>query len=353
MTVPRNQGPGEPASYRRAVTNPLLSSYRGGENRVTSSTLAVFERLDLALVRTVLDAALASATAAGVELETVTYANQPPGVESVPDAKISARFTWYFETKTVRGAYDTEGHGRQQVRAHSRLLTGEHEWLFVVTPDPLVPRWFYELDGVDDTVRGQVAWLGFRDLAEAVREVVNSPGRLLGEQTRFLLTELVAMYEAEGLTATDDTVVVAARSAWPLYQRVAAYVCQPDRAFREGLTYLGFYAAGAIQPLVPRILAHHIAVSFTREDAATYRSAGDADLAALIERLLDDGTYEDGAVQGVMLLSALDDPRTVRLAGPVRNDAKTRNGRAWAWTLGQRYVRSDRLTSGATVTSAL
>ena len=27
--------------------NPLFSTYRGGENRVTSSTLALFDRIDL------------------------------------------------------------------------------------------------------------------------------------------------------------------------------------------------------------------------------------------------------------------------------------------------------------------
>jgi hypothetical protein len=33
------------------VPKPLLSAYRTGENRVTSSTMAVFERIDLALVQ--------------------------------------------------------------------------------------------------------------------------------------------------------------------------------------------------------------------------------------------------------------------------------------------------------------
>lgn len=46
------------------MPNPLLSSYRAGENRVTSSTMAVFERIDLALVQEV----LAAATGAGAEL---------------------------------------------------------------------------------------------------------------------------------------------------------------------------------------------------------------------------------------------------------------------------------------------
>ena len=35
---------------------------------------------------------------------------------------------------------------------------------------------------------------------------------------------------------------VAARAAWPGYQRRAAYICQPSRAFRAGLKYFGFYA---------------------------------------------------------------------------------------------------------------
>jgi hypothetical protein len=37
--------------------NPLFSTYRQGENRVTSSMLAVFERIDLSLLETLLGAA--------------------------------------------------------------------------------------------------------------------------------------------------------------------------------------------------------------------------------------------------------------------------------------------------------
>src|SRR4051794_40435659 len=78
------------------MVNPLLSSYRAGENRVTSSTMAVFERIDLALVQDL----LASASGAGDELRTVTFENQVPGYGSVPDARISGHFNWLFETKT-------------------------------------------------------------------------------------------------------------------------------------------------------------------------------------------------------------------------------------------------------------
>lgn len=54
---------------RTPMWNPLLSSYRAGENRSTSSTMAVFERLDLALVQELLEVA----TGSGGELPTVTF----------------------------------------------------------------------------------------------------------------------------------------------------------------------------------------------------------------------------------------------------------------------------------------
>ena len=46
------------------MPNPLFSTYRGGENRVTSSLMAVFERIDLALVQELIEAA----TGTGEEL---------------------------------------------------------------------------------------------------------------------------------------------------------------------------------------------------------------------------------------------------------------------------------------------
>lgn len=345
---PRAPGPLGPYGWR--VPNPLFSSYRAGENRVTSSTLAVFERIDLALIQGI----LASATGAGAELTTVTFENQVVNIGAVPDARISARFVWWFETKTGRGGYGAEGHDRDQLRQHSKQLEDVPEaWLFVLTPDPLRPTWFDELDGVAESVRSKVLWLGFRDLAEAISAVIGDSKRLVSKQTRFLLNELVALYEADGLLTNDDTVVVAARSAWPEYQQTSAYVCQPDRSFREGLTHLGFYADGAIQPLVPRIDQHLPSVPFTREEAESRRLSGDHVVAHLIDRLLDDGGRTDGSSYGVLLLSGPDDGATVVLDQPVLNDTVTATGRNWAWTLGQRYTRLDALTSGIQRTSEL
>ena len=332
-------------------SNPLFSTYRTGENRVTSSIMAVFERLDLALVRDV----LAAAAGAGDELRAVTFQNQIVGEGSVPDARITGRFTWWFETKTARGSYAGAGHDRDQLRGHARLLENEPDaTLFVVTPDPVRPAWFDGFGGsIESAVAARIIWLSFRQLSAAIEELVSDPGRLLGEQTRFLLSELVQLFETDGLLTNDDTVIVAARSAWPFYKETAAYVCQPNRAFRDGLTHLGFYSDGAVQPLVPRIIRHIPTMSFTMEEAERRAGDGEATVAESIETALKNGTRVEGEAYVVFLLSDAEAADTVKLASPIVNDTKTASGKTWAWTLGQRYTSLERLTSGVTVTSGL
>lgn len=307
--------------------------------------MAVFERIDLALVQELLRAA----TGSGDEIRAVTFENQIVQAKSVPDARISARFTWWFETKTVRAAYATDGHDRQQVCEHARALEGDPEsHLFVLTPDPTRPSWFDVLDGVDASVQNRVLWLSFRDLAEHIRAAVGDPSRLLDQQSRFLLNELVALYETDGLLTTDDTVVVAARAAWPEYQRISAYVCQPDRSFREGLTHLGFYTDGAVQPVIARIRHQYPSVLFTTAEAKARRGAGDVELADLIKELLKAKARSNGEAYGVFLLSPCADPDSERLDAPIRNDTKAASGKPWAWTLGQRYTQLDRLRTART-----
>lgn len=332
------------------MTNPLFSTYRAGENRVTSSTIAVFERIDLALVRELLQ----SATGMGDELQSVAFENQVVGEGSVPDARISARFTWWFETKTYANGYASEGHDRQQLRAHAvRLADDADARLFVLTPDAAQPSWFDDLEGIDANVRPRIVWFSFAQLSTVIREVLAEPTRLIGEQSRFLLAELVALYEADGLLSHDDTVVVAARNAWGDYLEHSAYVYQPNRAFRTGLTHLGFYRNGQIMTSVPQILKQVRAIVFSAESAARLREAGEGQLAGLIEVFLERGLRDDGESYGVMLLSPADDARTLGLSQPIVNDTRTANGRPWAWTLGQRYTQAAKLTSGARYTSEL
>jgi hypothetical protein len=113
--------------------NPLFSTYKQGENRVTSSMLAVFERIDLSLLETILQEASGESA-----LQMVSFLNQPPGKgHSVPDALISARFAYYFEVKTARNAVSANQlsehcGGTPELRDRSPLsrdLASEASWI--------------------------------------------------------------------------------------------------------------------------------------------------------------------------------------------------------------------------------
>ena len=102
-----------------------------------------------------------------------------------------------------------------------------------------------------------------------------------------------------------------------------AYVHQPDRSFREDVVYLGFYANGAIQPLVARIRARYPSVAFTDQEAARRRAIGETEVADLIEHFDRQGSSDRRGAYGVMLLSAPDSPDTVALEQPIVNDTRT------------------------------
>lgn len=321
--------------------NPLFSTYRQGENRVTSSMLAVFERIDLILLEAILTAASGESS-----LQMVTFTNQPQGEgHSTPDARIAAHFAYWFEIKTTRGTLRSS-----QLTEHLRSLDGPRARLFVVTPDAEQPAVITTLGDP------RVVWFSFRSLSDAIDLNTSGPAGQVSDQARLLLAEFQALLDEEGLTSHDDVVIVAARFAYPEYHTLAAYVCQPGRAFRDGLTHLGFYANGAIQPFVPRIQHRRDLVPFTHDHAAVLaaRSPADQRVGAVIMAHLRDGTREVGQQYQVFLLSDPGGEDTVRLAHRIDNDARSGNGRSRAWTMGQRYVALSDLTApGVRVTSDL
>ena len=119
----------------------------------------------------------------------------------------------------------------------------------------------------------------------------------------------------DGLIDNDDVVVVAARFAYPEYLARGLYICQPQRAFRDGLTHMAFYANGAIQVHVPRIRYRKDQVTFTHDEVGARQSGSETDrlIGAAIEGDLHAGTREESKQYQVFLLSAPDDPDTVRL----------------------------------------
>jgi hypothetical protein len=150
--------------------------------------------------------------------------------------------------------------------------------------------------------------------------------------------------------ADADTVVVAARIAYPEYVETASYICQAGRRFRDDVKYLGFYKDKAIQPDVPLILHRRDNVIFSRDEASRLRSSGDdasTVIAGLIDANLDSGRRVAGVPHQVFLLSPAADERTLRLPHEV---AHARKG---AWTQGQRYTSSEALGRGPLTTDDL
>lgn len=321
--------------------NPLFSTYRQGENRVTSSMLAVFERIDLSLLESILAAASGESS-----LQMVSFTNQPPGEgHSTPDARISARFAYWFEVKTTQNALHLT-----QLTEHLASLTSDaaDERLFVITPDPEQPPVIEELDD------HRVVWFNFRSLHEALDQAVASEHAGVSEHAAFLLRELQALLVDDGLVDSDDVVIVAARSAYPEYLRRGVYVCQSERGFRQGLTHLGFYAEGAIQTHIARIRYREDMVPFTHEEVERRGEGTEVDraIAQIISEDLDSGQRVQGEPYQVFVLSPAGDPETILLAQPILNDTVTSAGKPWAWTLGQRYTSLAALTRpGVSVTS--
>ena len=307
----------------------IFSTYSTGENRVTASFLAVLRSLALDRIQRVLGALLEQS-----EFQLIRFENQPSkGAAGVPDAIIRCNLQMLIETKTVRNSIN-----RAQIKRHLARLDNANEeasLLLVLTPDDVRPA---VLDRFDDD---RLAWTSFALLDQAIDELLGDPQEVVSEREAFLLRELQAMLEAEGLLANPcDTVIVAARSAWREYNELSAYACQPFRPFRN-VSRLGFYSKGVIYELVPRILDSYEDVEMRR---GKYKGA----LGKLVNRLLDGARRKEGDRFKVMLLSAPDSDDTLKLSAAITNDKKSKTGKPTAFTMEQRYVTSEALLAAQT-----
>lgn len=152
---------------------------------------------------------------------------------------------------------------------------------------------------------------------------------------------------ASPTVADADTVVVAATLAWPEFQRLGAYICQPKRSFRDGIRYFGFYTERTIFPQFPAIVERRLDVPVTEEHIAALQNGSELDkrvAEAMIGGLRDSPNRQLGERQQVILLD-LDQGFT--LEHPIHHDG------SHAWTQGQRYTRSKALKTNPATTEEL
>ena len=331
------------------MPNPLFSTYTHGENRVTSTLVAVLEHVNTKLSEELLEAALDES-----DLSLVTFENQVVGEGSVPDATIRSSTSLWFETKTVPDNVDLE-----QIRSHLAGLRDEGsdtQRLVVLTPDHERPS---KLDRVDDD---RVVWTNFDRLVDAAESILardhgsaEQSLEIPTEREAFLLRELVRFLYGEDLVSgrDDRVLVVAARKAWPEYEEHGLYFCQPNRSFKLA-AYLAFYTDGEIKPDVPRITDAIESVELTEdavESAESVTPTQREELLEVVQRLRESESDRYSSEQKVLFL---DDKKGLTLNHGIRNDKTAdESDRTVAFVQGHRYVSAGALRENPSTTSAL
>lgn len=154
--------------------------------------------------------------------------------------------------------------------------------------------------------------------------------------------------------ASDRVVVVAAQYGLDEYLRYAAYICLPNRAFRE-CTRMAFYANNKIDRRIPKILEQIQAIS--RDEIETRTDLSDAERATLRTLASKMETVKSKLWSSMKLkivfLTPYDSPETLILAQDIDNDLSSENGRRAPFTRAQRYVSLSRLERGPKNTSEL
>lgn len=355
------------------MPNPLFARYSQGENRVTASILAVFERISFALVERILQILCEEPNIPLLEIRNQIKLKK---ADSVPDGAIQASFAYWIETKVVQNAIGLNHQlpdGRKvnrQINDHfdslKRLQDAGKRKLLVLTPD------YEEPEAIKNMASDLVIWASFNDLYAAIAEVtataenpetgeswLTSSFSPPSEQERFLLRELVQMLFAEHLVnsgKSDAVLIVPARSAIEDYKKFSVYVCQPNRSFQP-VEYMGFYHNGVIDKHIAKILHEPIEeIDLTEEaikEATELNSEIKQKMLQLVDQLKNRNSSRYGAKLKVFFLSSSDSLDTVKLTQNIRNDLKNSAGRPYAFTQGQRYVPLSALKKNPATTTEL
>lgn len=183
------------------------------------------------------------------------------------------------------------------------------------------------------------------DVPFEIRRVLEVAGFIDTSAAKWLQQVSAAMDQyAQRPIAVADTAVVAAKDAWPLYQRSYAYVCQPSRFFRP-VDRIAFYVDSHIQIDIPRIQHRRDNIDWSPTSADRLRASADPvdrKIARVIDESRSDG-WTGGAYQ-VFLLTRVGDPVHRQLVDPLPHRGV---GRGSAFTQRQRYVSLHALETSA------
>ncbi len=325
------------------MNESIFSTYSTAENRVTASILAVLQCLALPRIERILGALMEDA-----DFRLIQFQNQPKGDESVPDAVIAGSFRILLETKIVRNALKGPV-ARKQLEGHLAQLRTSREMnqvLLAITPDDVQPELITAIS--NDLLK----WSSFSALNQAIEDLLTDEmdeKEVISEREEFLLRELQKMLLAEKnlIGSSKEILVIPARNAWPIYQQVHAYICQPERSFQP-VKYIAFYEKNTIHPIVPKILEQpHERILFEE-------NRHDGLLGVVVSKAIEKSDHVNWPYYKyrsleckVFVLSAPDAPETIKLDQAIANNLE-RNGQRIAFTQNQRYLSLDRLKKAKT-----
>ena len=340
------------------MPSPLFSRYGQGENRVTASILAVFERLSFSLVERILQILCEEPNLPLLEIKNQIKSGKG---DSVPDGAVQASFAYWIETKVVQNSVILD-----QLERHLLSLEKSNfakKKLLVLTPDFEKPKVIESLNS------DLVIWASFNNLYSAIAEItatdeswLTSSFSLPSEQERFLLRELVQMLLVEGLInsgKSDAVLIVPARQAIFDYREFSVYVCQSNRSFQP-VEHIGFYHNGMIDRHIAKVIGQPIEeVNLTAEaiEEAELDTEVKEKLRLLVTKMKNSnrrhGEERYGDTLKVFFLSPPDSSDTIKLTQDIKNDLRNQAGSPFAFVQGQRYVALSALQRNPSTTTEL
>lgn len=329
------------------MTTPLFSTYSQGENRVTATFLAVLERLSVANMNRIFEGLLGDE-----EFGLVTFANQPRGVDSIPDAKIETGHSVWIETKIERDKV-----GVVQIRNHMKAVK-PNEKLLVLTPDDDRPT-NLDSNSISKNDRERIVWANFRKLDNIVSEILDSKDAPPLSMDDYLLREFSSFLDHEALTisSADRVAVASAGWAWPAYNALGKVAEPFISGYRAGYglakpsNHIAFYTGQEIKIIVPKVKSVVGPINFTRQvEIDSLEDSQERELAnEIFKRIKQCNEIENfNAETKIIFLSGPDDPETITLDKPIANDLIGKGGKRVGWVMkGQRYVTLDSLKTAS------
>lgn len=211
------------------------------------------------------------------------------------------------------------------------------------------------VDALTETLRQTVLYLNERcdfPLVAAELRLVTEQDvelvvlRLFGEEAAE--RKLERRTKAAPTVRNPDVVIVPATRALGEFERLSAYICQPQRSFQP-VEYLGFYWQRRIEPRFPKALGFVKDVLFSSEEALRLQASPDpliARVGTIVEQALADEGGDDRVGERFQVVP-LDIDAGFTLAAPIEHEGSS------AWTQNHRYATLAALSTEPATTDDL